>query len=84
MKINIPSEEEYKTEKRGKFLNFLGGSAIGVIFFGLGISRFWFWEGFNKIEVYTWLALGFGVLSFGIIGMLFGSDFWKSIFDHFK
>jgi hypothetical protein len=84
MKINIPSKEELSKKRRRKFLNFLGGSIIGVIIFGVGSSRLWFRKGFNEIEFYTWIALGFGVLSFGIIGMLFGSNFWKSIFGPFK
>lgn len=84
MKIDIPSEEEHKIEKRRKLQNFLGGSIIGLILFGFGISRFWLIEGLHAIEFYTWIALAFGVLSFGIIGMLFGNDFWKSIFGWFK
>lgn len=82
MKIEIPSSEESRKEKRRRFLNFLGGLIFGLIFFGIGTLRFR--GGYYEIEFYTWIALGFGVLSFGFLGMVFGSDFWKSIFGWFR
>ena len=79
MKIKVPSPEEFAKEKRKKRRNFFVGLIIGLIFFGLGSLRL-FWWGIDKVEIYTWIALGLGVLSFGIFGVLSGADFLKSIF----
>lgn len=79
MRINVPSPEESKKEKRKKSLRFIKGSIIGIVFFGL-CSFGLFWNGVGEVEVHTWIALGFGVLSFGFFGMYFGSDFLKNIF----
>lgn len=83
MKIKVPTSEEHREERHRKRRNFIGGFIVGIIFFGLASLRL-FWLGIEEVEVYTWIALGFGVLSFGFLGMLFGSNFWKSIFGPFK
>ncbi|MDX1640551.1 MAG: hypothetical protein R3220_02555 [Balneolaceae bacterium] len=79
MNINVPSAEEVAKEKRKKRRSFLIGLIIGFIFFGL-VSLRVFWLGSGEVEIYTWIALGFGVLSFGFFGRLLGSDFWKYLF----
>lgn len=76
MKIQVPAEEESSKQKRNKLLNFLGGLVIGFIVFGfIGIRIFK--NGFEKVETYTWIALGFGVISFGFLARWFGSEFWS-------
>ena len=59
MRINVPSPEESKKEKRKKSLRFIKGSIIGIVFFGLcSFGLFWkvveafgtFWECFWNVE----------------------------------
>jgi predicted tellurium resistance membrane protein TerC len=53
--------------------------SAGLVFFGLVGSRM-FWYGFEKVELYTWIALGFGVVSFGFLAKWFGREFWQRLF----
>lgn len=83
MNIYVPSPEESENKKRKKRWNFLKGLMIGLIFFGFS-SLGLFWMGLDNVEIYTWLALGLGVLLFGFFAMMFGSTFFKSIFEKFR
>lgn len=83
MKIDIPSTEVSHREKRMKFLKFLVGVCFGNVIFGLASSRFLF-SSIYQVEIYTWAALGTGVLTFGFLAMSFGSDYWKTILKLFK
>ena len=51
------------------------GILVGLIVFGLigtKVCRY----GFDQVAWYTWVSLGIGVLSFGIMAYKFGSSFW--------
>jgi len=39
-----------------------------------------FWYGLETVELYTWIALGFGVISFGFLARWFGREFWQRLF----
>ena len=75
MNVEIPSEEEFLKERRYKRRQFVYGILVGFIVFGL-IGTKVFIYGFDQVAWYTWLVLGFGVLSFGIMAYKFGSSFW--------
>lgn len=57
----------------------MGGLITGLIVFGLIGMRVVFRYGFDKVETYTWIALGFGILSFGLLARWFGAEFWSRI-----
>lgn len=78
MKIDIPSEEETVRERKAKRRHFVGGILFGFIFFALvGLKIFQY--GFEEVNPITWIALGFGVLSFGVLARWFGAEFWSRI-----
>jgi uncharacterized membrane protein YccC len=78
MKIEVPTPENSKKEKRKKIRNFIAGLILGIIVFGLIGSRV-FWWGIDNVQIYTWIALGFGALSFGFLAMWFGNEFWQRL-----
>ncbi len=77
--IKIPAEEEFKNQKRVDRRNFIAGLVKGLIFFTLVGTRV-FWYGLETVELYTWIALGFGVISFSFLARLFGREFWQRLF----
>jgi len=79
MNIRVPTEEESQKQKRIDRRNFIAGLITGLIFFSLVGTRV-FWYGFETVELYTWLALGFGVISFGFLARWFGREFWQRLF----
>jgi len=78
MQIKVPTPEENQKEKRRKLFLFIAGMITGIIVFGL-ISIRLAWWGADNVQIYTWLALGFGALSFGFLGMWFGGEFWRQL-----
>ena len=81
MKIKIPSEEEHKKNQKRKRISGLSGLLFGFTFFGLAGIRI-FRYGFDEVETYTWVALGFGVLSFGWLAFNYGEAFWNTLFRY--
>tara|TARA_R110002049_G_scaffold109501_2_gene258324 strand:+ start:20 stop:262 length:243 start_codon:yes stop_codon:yes gene_type:complete len=79
MKIKVPTEEEHKRDQRRKRIHGIFGLLFGLIFFGLAGARI-FRYGFDEVEIYTWIALGFGVVSFGWLAYKFGENFWTILF----
>lgn len=79
MEIKVPTPEECQKEKRRKIRHFIAGIITGIIVFGL-ISNRVIWWGADNVQIYTWIALCFGVLSFGFLAMWFGTDFWRQLF----
>jgi len=77
--IKIPTEEEAQNQKRTDRRNFIAGLVTGFLFFTLVGSRV-FWYGLETVEPYTWIALGFGVVSFGFLARWFGREFWQRLF----
>lgn len=76
MKIEVPTEEEENRKRKIKRRHFFLGILWGLfLFFLVGYKVFVY--GFENVEWYSWLALGFGVLSFGILASKFGGEFWK-------
>lgn len=78
MKINIPTEEEYQESRKRKRIQAVFGFIFGVIFFAIAGTRI-FRYGLDAVEIYTWIALGFGVLSFTILAWKFGDTFWQTL-----
>jgi hypothetical protein len=79
MRINVPNEEEYKREQKKKKIQAIFGLCFGLFFFGLiGLRIFSY--GFAEVELYTWLVLGIGVISFGFLAYKFGNEFWSTLF----
>lgn len=76
MNIQVPTPEEHKANQKEKRRNLGCGLSAGFVFFFLSSIRI-FTYGFNKVEVYTWVALGFGVISFGYLAYRFGNSFWS-------
>lgn len=81
MNIQVPTEEENQKQRKVDRRNFIGGIIAGIVLFGLIGSRI-FWHGFENVTIYTWLALGFGVISFGFLAKWFGSEFWQRLFGN--
>jgi len=79
MKINVPDEEEYQQDQKKRRIQAILGGLFGVFFFSLVGFRI-FWYGFDEVAIYTWLALGFGVISFGFLAYKFGDEFWSALF----
>jgi hypothetical protein len=79
LNIKVPTEEENRKQRKADRRNFIGGLFTGFIVFGLIGSRI-FWYGFDEVAMYTWLALGFGVISFGFLAKWFGLEFWQTLF----
>jgi hypothetical protein len=75
MNIKVPTPEEYKADQKEKKRNLGCGLLAGFIFFFLSAIRL-FSYGFENIETTTWVALGFGILSFGFLAYKFGDSFW--------
>lgn len=75
MKINVPTEKEYKKNRRKKAIQAFFGFIFGLFFFAIAGIRI-FSYGFESVEIYTWLALAFGILSFTWLAWKFGDDFW--------
>jgi len=78
VKIDIPSEEEILRERTSKRRHFIGGIIFGFLFFAL-IGTQIFRYGFDEVNTITWIALGFGVFSFGVLARWFGAEFWSRI-----
>lgn len=76
MNIKVPTPEEHKASQKEKQKNLGCGLLAGFVFFFLSGTRV-FYYGFNKLEIYTWVALGFGVISFGYLAYRFGDSFWS-------
>lgn len=81
MKINVPTEEEHKRDRTRRRIHGIFGLLFGLIFFGLAGIRI-FRYGFYEVESYTWIALGFGILSFGWLAYKFGETFWNTLFKN--
>jgi uncharacterized membrane protein len=79
MRIKVPNEEEYKREQKKKKIQAIFGLLFGLFFFGLVGLRI-FRYGFAEVELYTWLALGIGVISFSFLAYKFGNEFWSTLF----
>ncbi len=79
MKLNVPTEEEHKRDARRKRIHGIFGLLFGLIFFGLVGTKI-FRYGFNEVEIYTWIALSFGIVSFGWLAYKFGETFWNTLF----
>tara|TARA_R110002124_G_scaffold208776_3_gene375101 strand:+ start:8930 stop:9172 length:243 start_codon:yes stop_codon:yes gene_type:complete len=75
MNIQVPTPEEYKANQKKKRRNLGCGLLAGLVFFFISGIRI-FSYGFENVEVYTWIALAFGVLSFGYLAYKFGDSFW--------
>lgn len=74
MNTYVPTPEEYKAEQKEK-KKYLGcGLLAGFIFFFFSAIRV-FTYGFENVEAATWIALSFGVLSFGFLAFKFGDSF---------
>jgi len=80
VKINIPSEKEFRNEKRKKRIQGFFGFLAGLTFFGFSGSRI-FLYGFDKVEWYTWLALLLGVCSFTFLAYKYGNSFWAPLYN---
>lgn len=81
MKIRVPTPEESEKKKRNNIRNFIAGLITGIIVFGLlGLRVFWW--GIENVKLYTWIALGFGAISFGFLAMWFGNEFWQRLFGN--
>lgn len=79
MKIKVPTPEESEKAKDAKVRHFFAGIIAGIIIFGLLGFKVFLW-GLDNVTVYTWVALAFGVLSFGFLSMRFGHEFWQRLF----
>ncbi|MEP1152383.1 MAG: hypothetical protein ABJH08_11700 [Balneola sp.] len=80
MNIKVPTPEEYKSEQKKKKKNLGCGLLAGfLLFFLSGIRVFTY--GFENVETYTWIALSFGVISFGFLAYKFGDSFWALFKD---
>ena len=78
MKIEVPTEEEFTKKRNSKRRDFVIGTLVGSLFFiPTAISLLPY--GIDAIDWYTWLAIVFGILSFGVLGSKFGSSFWALI-----
>jgi hypothetical protein len=77
MKVNVPTEEEYKRDQKRNRIHGIFGLLFGLLFFGLAGTRI-FRYGFDEVEIYTWIALGLGIVSFGWLAYTFGETFWKT------
>lgn len=75
MNIQVPTPEEHKADQKEKRKNFGCGLLTGFVFFFLSAIKV-FYYGFEKVEIYTWIALNFGVISFGYLAYRFGDSFW--------
>ncbi len=81
MNIQVPSEEDFKRDQKKRRVQGIFGFVFGVLFFGfVGIKIFVY--GFDQVTLYTWIALGFGVLSFSFLAYKFGSEFWSALFKN--
>jgi len=78
VKIDIPSKEEILREQKSKRHHFIGGIIFGLLFFALAGTQI-FRYGFDEVNTITWIALAFGVLSFGLLARWFGPEFWSRI-----
>ena len=75
MKIQVPTPEDYNAERKKQKRNLGCGLIVGfIVFFFLGIRVFTY--GFENVEIYTWVAIVFGILSFGFLAYKFGDSFW--------
>lgn len=79
MKIKVPAEEEYKQLRKRKRRHFITGLVAGLILFGLNLTRVLYY-GIETVEWYSWVAVGFGVIAFGVLARLFGGEFWRNLF----
>lgn len=79
MKIQVPTEEESEQKRKTDRRNFTGGLVVGLLFFGFFLLRAFLFE-MDQVKIYTWAALGFGVLSFGYLAKWFGAEFWQRLF----
>lgn len=75
MKIQVSTPEEHKADQKEKRSNLGCGLLTGFAFFFSSAIRVLYY-GFDKVEVYTWIALSFGVISFGFLAYKFGDSFW--------
>jgi len=57
------------------------GLLFGLIFFGIVGTKI-FRYGFNEVEIYTWIALVFGIVSFTWMAWKFGDEFWSTLFKN--
>jgi predicted tellurium resistance membrane protein TerC len=76
MHIQFPTEEENRKQRKIDRQNFIGGIIVGCLIFGLIGIRLML-QGYASI--YTWIALGFGALSFGFLAKWFGAEFWQRL-----
>jgi Kef-type K+ transport system membrane component KefB len=83
MQFAFPSPEETRREKRKKLRNFVTGLITGTIVCLLLASRV-ILTGFQNVDFLTWVALGFGALSFAFLAMWFGDAFWKTLLGLFR
>ncbi len=81
MKIEVPDEEQYQRDKKRKRIHGAIGILFGLIFFGFAGLRIFIY-GLDEVAIYTWIALGFGITSFGFLAYKFGDEFWTTLFNN--
>ncbi len=60
-----------------KILRFVGGTLFGLgLFLLFGHKTLVY--GYESVQNYTWYSIGAGSVSFGILAMIFGGDFWRA------
>ncbi len=77
MKIEVPTEEEYREEKKRKRRHLIGGLLFGLFLFGLIGLRIFLRYGIDQVAYYIWVALGLGVILLGFLAYKFDSLFWS-------
>lgn len=85
MKINVPSEEEFKDARKKQFRNLGCGFIFGLFLFGLLAHRIIFdfiAFGTEVVPISSILAIVLGVISIAFLAYKFGDEFWDAIFKN--